>query len=63
MGSILLMKNNQNFKYRKTKISRVKIRFITPPPPKLYFLSAICFSDVFSDYKTFFFYGVSRGNA
>ena len=37
----------------------VKIRFI---PPSL-FLSGIYFSDVFSDYKTFFFYGVSLGNA
>ena len=39
-------------------IVKVKIRFI---PPSL-FLSSICFSDVFSDYKTFFFYGVSLGN-
>ena len=35
----------------------VKICFIPP-----LFLSGICFSDVFSDYKTFFFYGVSLGN-
>ena len=37
----------------------VKIRFI---PPFL-FLSGICFSDVFSDYKTLSFYGVSLRNA
>ena len=33
----------------KARQKKVKIRFI---PPSL-FLSAICFSDVFSDYKTF----------
>ena len=36
------------------------LKFSTSPS---LFLSAICFFDVFSDYKTFFFYGVSLGNA
>ena len=42
----------------------VKIGFI---PPSyflfIFFLSGIWYSDVFSDYKTFFFYGVSLVNA
>ena len=37
----------------------VKIRFIPPS----FFYSAICFSNVFSDYKTFFSSGISLGNA
>ena len=50
----MLRWRNWRFKYegvqnRALKLW-VKIRFI---PPSL-FLSGICFSDVFSDYKTFF---------
>ena len=44
--------NNNVFHYpNKTlpNLVRVKIRFILPLP----FLSGICISDVFSDYKTF----------
>ena len=43
---------------RRLVQTMVYIRFI----PSSLFLSGICFSDVFFDYKTFFFYGVSLGN-
>ena len=34
-----------------TRLFLVKIRFISPPPSLFY---RLCFSNVFSDYKTFF---------
>ena len=52
-------KPSELFHRTMKKNKKVKIRFIPPPHP-LFFLSAICFSDVFSDYKTFFLWRFSR---
>ena len=46
--------------YVSVQVMYLLDRFVLSP---LFFLSGIRFYDVFSDYKTFFFSGVSLGNA